>query len=123
MVASVSLLASLLVLISVMAAGRSRQIYDATILHSLGVRLASIKRSLQLEYLLLALIASMFAILLGSAIALPLLELRLKLPSTDLVWLGAIVAIGVSSLALGSGAAYLLRRLRVKPAVLLRSPN
>ena len=122
-VASVSLMASLLVLISVMAAGRSRQIYDATILHSLGVRLASIKRSLQLEYLLLALIASVFAILLGSAIALPLLQLRLKLPSTDLVWLGAIVAIGISSLALGSGVAYLLQRLKLKPAVLLRSPD
>ena len=122
-VASVSLLASLLVLISVMAAGRSRQIYDATILHSLGVRLASIKRSLLLEYLLLALIASAFAILLGSAIALPLLQLQLKLPSTDLVGLGAMVAIGVSTLALGLGAAYLLRRLRLKPAVLLRSPE
>lgn len=122
-VAAVSLLASLLVLISVMAAGRSRQIYDATILHSLGVRLASIRRSLRLEYLLLAMIASVFAVLLGSAIALPLLQLRLKLPSADLVWLGAIVAIGVSSMALGSGAAYLLRRLRLKPAVLLRSPN
>jgi putative ABC transport system permease protein len=122
-VAGVSLLASLLVLISVMAAGRSRQIYDATILHSLGVRMASIKRSLQLEYLLLALIASLFAVLLGSAIALPLLEWRLKLPSADLVGLGAMVAIGVSSLALGLGAAYLLRRLRLKPAVLLRSPE
>ena len=122
-VASVSLLASLLVLISVMAAGRSRQIYEASILHSLGVRLVSIKRSVQLEYLLLALVASVFAVLLGSAIALPLLQLRLKLPSTDLVWLGAMVAIGVSSLALGLGADYLLRRLRVKPAVLLRSPE
>jgi len=122
-VAGVSLLASLLVLISVMAAGRSRQIYDATILHSLGVRLSSIKRSLQLEYLLMALIASVFAILLGSAIALPLLELRLKLPSTDLIWLGALVAISVSSLALGIGASYILRRLRIRPAILLRSPS
>jgi putative ABC transport system permease protein len=122
-VAAVSLLASLLVLISVMAAGRSRQIYDATILHSLGVRLSSIKRSLQLEYLLLALIASVFAVLLGSAIALPLLELRLKLPSGDLVWLGALVAISVSSLALGIGASYILRRLRLRPAILLRSPS
>jgi putative ABC transport system permease protein len=122
-VAAVSLLASLLVLISVMAAGRSRQIYDATILHSLGVRLSSIKRSLQLEYLLLALIASVFAVLLGSAIALPLLELRLKLPSGDLVWLGALVAISVSSLALGIGANYILRRLRLRPAILLRSPS
>jgi len=122
-VSVVSLVASLLVLISVMAAGRSRQIYDATILHSLGVRLALIRQSLQLEYLLLALVASLFAVLLGSAIALPLLQWRLKLPSADLLWLGALVAIGVSSLALGLGASYLMRRLRLRPAILLRSPS
>ena len=122
-VASVSLVASLLVLISVMAAGRSQQVYDATILHSLGVRMATIKRALQLEYMLLALISSGFAVILGSAIALPLLELRLKLAATDLIWLGALVAITVSGLALGAGAAYLLHRLRLKPAVLLRGSN
>ena len=122
-VSAVSLLASLLVLISVMAAGRSRQVYDATVLHTLGVRLASIRRSLQLEYLLLALVASLFAVALGSAIALPLLQFRLKLPSADLVWLGAVVAVGVSALALGLGATYLLRRLRVRPALLLRDPG
>ena len=122
-VSAVSLLASLLVLISVIAAGRSRQVYDATVLHSLGVRLASIRRGLRLEYLLLALIASLFAVLLGSAIALPLLQLRLKLPAADLVWLGALVAVSVSSLALGLGANYLIRRLRIRPAILLRSPG
>ena len=122
-VAAISLLASLLVLISVMAAGRSQQIYDATILHSLGVRLGLIKKSLQLEYLLLALIASLFAVLLGSAIAIPLLQLRLKLPATDLIWLGSLVAVGVSSLSLWLGATYLLRRLRLRPATLLRDPG
>ena len=122
-VAGVSLGASLLVLISVMAAGRTRQIYDATILNALGTRLSLIKRSLHLEYLLLALITSLFAILLGSAIALPLLQLRLKLPSADLIWLGAITAIVVSMLSLSLGARYLLRRLSLKPAVLLRNAN
>jgi len=119
-VAVVSLLASLLVLISVMAAGRSRQVYDATVLCTLGARMSVIRRSLRLEYLLLALITSLFAIVLGSAIALPLLHFRLKLPSADLVWLGAIAALGVSTLALGLGAHYLLRRLRPRPAILLR---
>ena len=122
-VASVSLGASLLVLISVMAAGRTRQIYDATILNALGTRLSLIRRSLQLEYLLLALITSLFAVLLGSAIALPLLQLRLKLPSGDLIWLGAITAFVVSTLSLSLGARYLLRRLGLKPAVLLRNAN
>ena len=65
----------------------------------------------------------MRTIISRSAIALPLLELRLKLPATDLVWLGALVALAVSGLALGLGAAYLLRRLRIRPAILLRSPS
>lgn len=122
-VAAVSLSASLLVLISVMAAGRTRQIYDATVLHSLGTRLSVIKRSLHMEYLLLAFITSTFAVLLGSAIALPLLHLRLKLPSEDLIWLGALTAVAVSALSLSLGARYLLRRLKLKPAILLRSGN
>jgi len=119
-VAAVSLGASLLVLISVMAAGRTRQIYDATVLHTLGARLALIRRGLQFEYLLLAVVTSTFAILLGAAIALPLLHYRLKLPSEDLLWLGALVALSVSSLSLALGARYLLHRLRVNPVTLLR---
>lgn len=120
-VAGISLAASLLVLISVMATGRARQVYDATVLHTLGTRLADIKRSLHLEYMLLAIITSIFAILLGSALALPLLDYRLKLPSGDLIWLGAITAVSVSVISLGLGARYLLKRLQVSPAVLLRN--
>ena len=119
-VAAVSLIASLLVLISVMAAGRSRQVYDATVLSTLGARMSVIRRSLRFEYWLLALLTSAFAILLGSAIALSLLHLRLKLPAIDLVWLGVITALGVSGLSASLGAGYLLRRLRLRPAALLR---
>ncbi len=119
-VAGVSLIASLLVLISVMAAGRTRQIYDAIVLHAMGTRLAVIKRSLYMEYLLLALVTSAFAVLLGSAIAWPLLNLRLKVPSGGLLWLGVATAVLVSVLSLSLGARYLFRRLRLTPAVLLR---
>ena len=119
-VAAISLAASLLVLISVIASGRSRQVYAATILNTLGARLSVIRQSLQLEYLLLALITAVFAVLLGSAIALPLLEIRMKLPSSDLVWIGALTAVAVSIASLGLGSHYLLRRLRVRPAILLR---
>jgi putative ABC transport system permease protein len=122
-VAGVSLLASLLVLISVMAAGRSRQIYHATVLHSLGTRMDVIRRSLHLEYVLLAVITSTFAVLLGAAIAMPLLALRLKLPTDDLLGLGLLTAAGVSGLSLHLGARYLIRRLRVRPAELLRRAN
>lgn len=122
-VAGVSLAASLLVLISVMAAGRTRQIYDATVLHSLGTRLAVIKNSLHMEYLLLAFTTSLFAVIVGSILALPLLNLRLKLPSEDLIWLGIITAMSVSGISLSLGAKYMLRRLKLKPAILLRSVN
>ena len=63
----------------------------------------------------------LFAVLLGSAIAIPLLQWRLKLPAADLAWLGAITAFGVSTLALGLGAHYLVRKLHLRPAVLLRN--
>ena len=119
-VAGVSLAASLLVLISVMAAGRTRQIYDATVLHALGARFGLIRSGLRLEYLLLAGVTSLFAIVLGAAIALPLMRYRLKLPADDLLWLGALVAVTVSSLSLALGARYLLHRLRVNPVTLLR---
>jgi len=122
-VAGISLLASLLVLISVMVAGRARQIYEATIMHSLGVRLAVIRKALQLEYLLLAMITTLFAVVLGSAIALPFLNWRMKLPSHDLIWVAAVVAVFVSVPALTIGARYFLARLRVNPAVLLKSEN
>ena len=67
-------IASLLVLVSVMAAGRSRQVYEATVLHSIGTRMAVIRRSLHMEYVLLAVITSTLAVLLGAAIAMPLLK-------------------------------------------------
>ncbi|MDH3533567.1 MAG: ABC transporter permease, partial [Gammaproteobacteria bacterium] len=122
-VAVVSLFASVLVLISVMAAGRSRQIYDATVLHSLGTRMAVIRRSLQLEYMLLALITTTFAVMLGSAIALPLLGMRLKLPTDGLLLAGLATAAVVSAVSLHLSARYLLRRLQVRPAILLRGGN
>ena len=122
-VAGVSLLASALVLISVMAAGRSRQIYDAAVLHTLGTRMAVIRRSLHLEYVLLALITTTFSVMLGSAIALPLLDIRLKLPTDGLLLAGLTTAALVSGVSLHLGAGYLLRRLQVRPARLLRGTN
>jgi len=48
------------------------------------------------------------------------LRYRLKLPSEDLLWLGALVAIAVSCLSLALGACYLLIRLHFNPVTLLR---
>ncbi len=119
-IACISLLASLLVLVSVIAAGRSRQIFEATVLNTLGARLSLIRQSMRLEFLLLAVVTATFAVVAGSAIALPLLEWRMKLPSTDLLWVAIVTAVVVAVTALGLGARYVHRRMRLKPAILLR---
>lgn len=120
-VAVISFLASLLVLFSVVAASRVRQVYDASVLNALGVRLSVIRKSLYLEFLLIALVTALFAVLLGSSIAIPLLEWRMKLPSVDLIWVALVTALLVSVSTLVIGAQYLNRRMSVRPAVLLRN--
>lgn len=120
-VSGVSLLASLLVLVSVVATSRSRQIYAATILHSLGARIGVIRSSLTIEFSLVALLVSIFAFVLGGIIAFGLLEYRLNLNAAGLWWTGAAVAVLVSGASLGLGARHLLKGLRLEPALLLRS--
>lgn len=120
LVAGVALGVSLLVLTGVMATSRTRQVYDATILHSIGARLAIIRQSLNMEYVLLALVTSVFAIVLGMAIAVPLIVIQLNLPLEFPVWPGFATAFGVSGICLYLGARYLLRRLHLQPAMLLR---
>ena len=120
-ISGVTLLASLLVLAGVMAGARVRQVYDATVLHALGARLNVIRRSLWLEYALLALLTSAFALALGGAIASAFLQLRLQIDAGGAWMLGTGVAAGVSVLSLGLGARWLLAQLRMQPALLLRA--
>ncbi|MEE3169290.1 MAG: FtsX-like permease family protein, partial [Pseudomonadota bacterium] len=119
-VASVSLLASLLVLSSVVSVSRRRQLYEANLLHCLGARHETIRTSLLLETCLLTLLATVFATGLGALIALPLADQVLKLPAADLWWLGMLVAGTVSALALLGGLLPTLKAMRLNPAVLLR---
>ena len=120
-VAGVTLLASLLVLASVMAGSRVRQVHDATVLHLLGARIQVIRNGLWLEYTLLAILVAAFALTLGGAIASAFLALRLELEG-GIAWsAGIIVALGVSALSLGAGARWLLAQLRLSPALLLRA--
>ena len=120
-VAGVCLAASLLVLASVVAASRSRQLYDATVMHALGARHSLLRRVLVWEYLLLATVTAGFAVLAGSALATTLLHWRLGLNPAGLYWSGALTAFGVSAISLGMGARYLLGQKRLNPAMLLRS--
>lgn len=119
-VAAICLAASLLVLTSVVAASRARQVYEASVLHVLGARLASLRGALRWEYALLASVTSVFATVAGSALASALLDWRLDLDATGLYWTGALAATCVSGLSLGLGAQWLLAQLRLSPARLLR---
>lgn len=120
-VALVCLMASLLVLGSVVAASRSRQVYDATVMVALGARHSLLRRVLAWEYALLAVITATFATLAGSLLATVLLRWRLELDPSGLYWSGSLTALLVSAISLGLGARYLLRQMRLNPAALLRT--
>ena len=122
-VAGVCLAASLLVLASVVAASRTRQIYDATIMHALGARHSVLRRVLYAEYALLAVVTAGFAMLAGTLLASGLLQWRLGLSASGLLGWAWLTALGVSGVSLGLGARYLLAHMRLSPALLLRTSS
>jgi len=105
----------------VVAASRTRQIFDATVMHALGARHALLVRVLVWEYALIAVVTASFAVLFGSVLATLLLQWRLDMSAMGLYWTGALTAFGVSTLCLGLGARYLLLQMRLNPAMLLRT--
>ncbi len=121
LVAGVCLAASLLVLASVVAASRSRQVFEATVMHALGARHALLRQVLRWEYGVLAAVTAGFAWLAGSLLATALLHWQLDTRPTGLYWTGLLTVVLVGGASLLSGARYLSARLRLSPAVLLRS--
>lgn len=119
--AGACLLASLLVLASVVTASRARQVYEASVMHAVGARVGSLRRVLRWEYTLLGGVTAAFAVLCGGALAQGLLWWRLDVDGSGLLGLGAAVAVATCALSLGAGAHWLLRGLRVSPARLLRA--
>lgn len=122
-VGAITLLASLLVLVSVVTASRLRQIYLATLLHALGARVAAIRHAVYLEYLFVALVTALFAAMAGSVLGGILLHVRLALEVPNVWWSGGVLAVLVSTSSLGLGAHHLLRQLRLSPASLLRGSS
>ncbi len=120
-IALVCLAASLLVLASVVAASRTRQIYDATIMHALGARHSLLVTVLLWEYALIALVTTLVAVGFGSLLATLLLQWRLDMSASGLYWTGVVTAVGVSFISLAAGARYLLSQMRLSPAMLLRA--
>ncbi|ASJ70773.1 ABC transporter permease [Granulosicoccus antarcticus] len=120
LVAAISLTASLLVMSSVIAATTQRRVYESAIMYALGARHAAIRTSLFIEYLLMALILTVFAFTAGSLIAWGILEYWLKLAQDGLWVTGFSVAFAGSVICLAGGALWLMRSLRVSPALLLQ---
>jgi len=122
LVAVTSLLASLLVLASVVAANRQRQIQEAVILHAIGCRHRSLMNALGIEYFLLGLLVAVFAGIVGGLLGYLVAALWLELPVGPVSWMsGYGVAFGVAILCLSAGALWVARALRASPAQLLRS--
>lgn len=120
-VAITSLIASLLVLASVVAANKQRQLQEAAILHAVGSRHGSLMQALGIEYLLLGTVVALFATIFGCALGTLVATLWLELPVGPVTWMSATgVAFAVVILCLGAGALWVSRAISVSPAQLLR---
>ncbi|MDT0595007.1 ABC transporter permease [Glaciecola petra] len=122
-ISAISLLVSLMVLASVMAAGRSKQSYHAIILYCIGARISYIRRAIIIEYSLLATVVSLFSIILGLIIATLVLQVRLKVFAWDIYWMGMAVACISSVIVFSLGALYLFQKLKIQPAQLLKESS
>ena len=120
LIAAVSLSASVLVMASVVAVNRQRQIYEASVLHAMGTRMSDVMKSVVYEYGLLSVVLSLFAMAVGSVLAQIMLTYWLKISSSGSFWTGALVAVTASTLCLFAGAMWLLITLKATPAALLK---
>ena len=120
LIGAVSLSASVLVMASVVAVNRQRQIYEASVLHAMGTRMSDVMKSVVFEYGLLAVVLSLFAMTVGSILAQLMLTYWLKISSSGSFQTGAIVAVVASTLCLFAGALWLLLTLKATPATLLK---
>lgn len=117
----ITLMASVLVLFSVMSAIRARQAHMMTILHTVGARVGVLRNALLLEYSLLAGVLILFSALVGGALGGYLLQVRIGILEPVRIEAGFTVATLICLLVLGSGLVYLQRQFRLSPATLLRS--
>lgn len=119
-IAATSLLASILVMASVVAVARDRQVFEASVLNALGARRRVVLRGVILEYALVGLLLILFASAAGSLIAAALLDVWLKLPADDVRYVGPLAGALVVGACLSVGLVWLARTLEARPALLLR---
>ncbi len=121
LVALTSLLASLLVLASVVAANRARQLQEAAILHAIGSRHQSLMHALGIEYVLLGTVVAVFASIVGCFLGSLVAVRWLELPVGSTTWVSGMgVAMVICVLCLSAGAIWVARSLSMSPARLLR---
>lgn len=120
LIAMVSLAASILVMASVVAVNRARQIYEASIMHALGCRMSEVIKAVLYEYILLGFLLVLFATMVGSAIGWLIVVYWIELNVSGVFLAGLLVAAGASFICLASGAVWMIRTLRASPASLLK---
>ncbi|MBV6657760.1 MAG: ABC transporter permease [Devosiaceae bacterium] len=119
--ASITLIASVLVLAGALAAGHRHRLYDAVILKTLGATRGRILTAFLLEYALLGLAAAVFGLGAGTLAAFAVLEYVMSAGFTFLPSV-AFGAVGVALvLTVGLGLAGTWRILGQKPAPVLRN--
>ncbi len=120
LIAVVSLLASILVMASVVAVNRTRQVYEASIMYALGSRMSDVIKSIVFEYALLGLLLIAFSTVVGSIIGGLIVTYWIELSVTGVWYMGLLVASGASFLCLAAGAFWMTNTLKASPSSLLK---
>jgi putative ABC transport system permease protein len=119
--ASVTLLASALVLAGAVAAGQRQRVRDAVVLKTLGATRSQIRAAWMVEYALVGLVAGGLAALAGSAASWAVVTLVMRAEWTLLPGTLAATVLGCAVLTLLCGQIGTALALRARPGPLLRN--
>lgn len=122
-VASIALIASVLVLAGALAAGNRARAHDAVILKTLGATRTTLVKAFSLEYLLLGLATAIFALAAGSAAAWFVIARIMKLPAVFLPEIALATVVIALVVTVGIGLIGTWRILGLKAAPVLREPD
>jgi putative ABC transport system permease protein len=119
--ASVTLVASVLVLAGALASGHRQRIYDAVLLKTFGASRRRILSAFVAEYMMLGLAAAVFGVVAGSVAALGVLEGVMEIDAVVDPWVALVAAVAALLLTIGFGLAGTWRILGQKAAPVLRN--
>ena len=119
--AAVALVASVLVLSGVLAAGNRTRAHDAVVLKTLGATRRTLIRAFSFEYMILGFATAVFALLAGGVAAWFVVTRIMTLPSNFLPDVALITVVSALILTVGIGLAGTWRVLGQKAAPILRN--